>query len=269
MRRLRVKPEAAGEEPLEIDHELVIGRDDADVPIPDAEVSRRHTAVRPIEAGIEVEDLGSMNGTFVDETRIDGKVTVSSNATLRVGKTQIALEVSMAPPEIAPHDLTVPRDVVPPPEVTAARPIPEDLEVTAKRAVPEDLDVTAPRAVPDDLDVTAPRAVPDDLDVTAKRAVPEDLDVTAPRPIPQDLDATAQRPVAQDPDVTAQRPGPGNLEPTAQRAAPPAAPPAAAPPAPAEQGGPPGFLGALKEQPYALLAIGVGLVVAAVLLFLL
>ena len=46
--------------------ELVIGRENADLTIDDAEVSRRHVAVRLEGGQLEVEDLGSANGTFVE-----------------------------------------------------------------------------------------------------------------------------------------------------------------------------------------------------------
>lgn len=164
MRSLRVISETAGEQPLEVEEEVVIGREEADVAITDSEVSRRHTAVRPVEAGIEVEDLDSMNGTFVDGRRIDGKVTVSTNATLRVGMTEIALEVAIPEPEIAPQDLTVPRAVVHEPDLTVAR-----------KAVPPPPDVTVARPVAPQPDVTAPRTTPPAPQLPA-------LDVTAPRP---------------------------------------------------------------------------------------
>ena len=56
---------------LEPEGELVIGREGAALTIEDSELSRRHAAVRPVEGGIEIEDLGSLNGTFVNGQRID------------------------------------------------------------------------------------------------------------------------------------------------------------------------------------------------------
>ena len=56
---------------FELEGELVIGREDAGITIDDAEISRRHAVVRPREGGIEIEDLGSLNGTFVNGVRIE------------------------------------------------------------------------------------------------------------------------------------------------------------------------------------------------------
>jgi pSer/pThr/pTyr-binding forkhead associated (FHA) protein len=78
---------------IEVSQELVIGRENVDVEIDDAELSRRHFAVRPIAGGLEVEDLGSRNGTRVDGTRIDGPTRVKHGAVVTVGMTTLAVEV--------------------------------------------------------------------------------------------------------------------------------------------------------------------------------
>jgi pSer/pThr/pTyr-binding forkhead associated (FHA) protein len=80
---------------IEVSRELVIGRENVDVEIEDAELSRRHVAVRPTEGGLEVEDLGSRNGTRVDGTRIDGPTRIRHGAVLSVGTTTFTVE---APP---------------------------------------------------------------------------------------------------------------------------------------------------------------------------
>src|SRR6266511_2551454 len=56
--------------PLDVGSDLVLGRELADVVIDDPEVSRRHAVVRPVEDGLEIQDLGSLNGTWVNGRRI-------------------------------------------------------------------------------------------------------------------------------------------------------------------------------------------------------
>ena len=68
--------------------ELVIGRENADLTIDDAEVSRRHVSVRLEGGQLEVKDLGSANGTFVNGSRIDGPVKVGGGAKIRIGQTE-------------------------------------------------------------------------------------------------------------------------------------------------------------------------------------
>jgi EmrB/QacA subfamily drug resistance transporter len=80
---------------VEVDRELVIGRADADISIEDSEVSRRHAALRPVEEGLEVEDLGSTNGTFVNGERISTPITISNGGTIRIGRSELAVEVSL------------------------------------------------------------------------------------------------------------------------------------------------------------------------------
>jgi FHA domain len=82
---------------VNIDRELVLGRE-GDVAIDDREVSRRHVAVRPVEQGVQVEDLGSANGTFVDGRRISGAVTVADAGRLQIGVTEVELRVSAQAP---------------------------------------------------------------------------------------------------------------------------------------------------------------------------
>jgi pSer/pThr/pTyr-binding forkhead associated (FHA) protein len=51
----------------------VIGRQhDADIPVPAEEISRHHARLRVTPEGILVEDLGSANGTFINDKRIQG-----------------------------------------------------------------------------------------------------------------------------------------------------------------------------------------------------
>lgn len=57
---------------LEPGRELVIGRrDDADVPLRDDGISRRHAGVRVEGEGAVIRDLGSVNGTYVDGARVE------------------------------------------------------------------------------------------------------------------------------------------------------------------------------------------------------
>jgi pSer/pThr/pTyr-binding forkhead associated (FHA) protein len=77
----------------EIDRELVIGRRDATLTIPDDQASPRHAALRMVDGELEVEDLGSSDGTWVDGERIEGPVILGDGATLCVGATTFIVEI--------------------------------------------------------------------------------------------------------------------------------------------------------------------------------
>jgi predicted component of type VI protein secretion system len=91
----------AGER-IELVGELVVGRENADVTVSDEEVSRRHLAVRPHEDGVELEDLESTNGTFVDGARLSAVVVVSSSARVILGETELEIEVDEPEREFDP-----------------------------------------------------------------------------------------------------------------------------------------------------------------------
>ncbi|MCP3962225.1 MAG: FHA domain-containing protein [bacterium] len=69
-----------------------IGRTFAsDLVLPDIEVSREHAALRVTPEGLEIEDLGSRNGCFVDGRRID-RATVAPGAEVRFGAVTLQVE---------------------------------------------------------------------------------------------------------------------------------------------------------------------------------
>ncbi len=201
---------AAGQD-FEIEHELIIGRRDADLAIADDELSRRHAAVRPSGEGIEVEDLGSLNGTFVNSERIRGAVTLTEQATVRVGRSEMTLHFAAgepsqpeqeaqeagdagrtrlaatlppqpdAPAPEATPSTPEPAVPIPQPQVTRVRPV-ADAELPAGAPEPG---AAAPEPIPQP-EVTRVRAIPQP-EVTRVRAIPQP-EVTRVRPIPDAKD---------------------------------------------------------------------------------
>ena len=50
---------------------VVIGRaPECDISVPADEMSRRHALVKPTPDGLQVEDLGSSNGTYINNKRV-------------------------------------------------------------------------------------------------------------------------------------------------------------------------------------------------------
>ena len=86
---------------LDVESEVVIGRQGATVTIEDSELSRRHAALRPVEGGVEIEDLGSLNGTFVNGKRIDSPTRLAGGDSVKLGQSILELEGAPAPATVA------------------------------------------------------------------------------------------------------------------------------------------------------------------------
>ncbi len=64
------------------------------VPVPDANVSRKHCEIRPSGSGFVVVDLGSTNGTKVNGMRIQGEYVLADGDIVSVGNTHLRFEAS-------------------------------------------------------------------------------------------------------------------------------------------------------------------------------
>lgn len=79
---------------LLLEDELVLGRDCEGLLLADAQVSRRHLRLRPAHGGVEVADLGSTNGTFLNGAPLRAPELVERSARVIIGDTTVALTVS-------------------------------------------------------------------------------------------------------------------------------------------------------------------------------
>ena len=72
----------------------LIGRDrEAVVWIDDESVSRRHARISISEEGATIEDLGSKNGTYVDEKRIRARTPLTDRDVVKIGPATLTLRV--------------------------------------------------------------------------------------------------------------------------------------------------------------------------------
>ena len=112
---------------IEVDAELVVGREDAGLTIEDEEISRRHAVLRPGDGGIEIEDLGSTNGTYVNGMRIAGPTRLAGGDTVKLGRSVLTVEGARAA-------ATVAAPVPPPPPAAAPTPAPAQAAPTPQSA---------------------------------------------------------------------------------------------------------------------------------------
>src|SRR5439155_25947233 len=73
--------------------EVLVGRDNASLGIGDTTVSRRHAVIRPIDDRLEVEDLGSVNGTRVNGIRIRAVTRLKDGDVIEIGGTALTVSI--------------------------------------------------------------------------------------------------------------------------------------------------------------------------------
>ena len=74
---------------------MILGRSkEADIRVPDQNVSRRHAEVRLEDDGYWVVDLGSMNGTIVNGKRVD-RARLADKDRILLGATEIVFGRSL------------------------------------------------------------------------------------------------------------------------------------------------------------------------------
>jgi predicted component of type VI protein secretion system len=84
---------------FEVDREVVVGRVNADITIGDPELSRRHAVLRPAEQALEIEDLGSLNGTWVNGRRLEASsvATLTPGDLVKIGESVLEVEAAPVP----------------------------------------------------------------------------------------------------------------------------------------------------------------------------
>jgi hypothetical protein len=86
---------------FEIAEELTIGREDQALTVDEPGVSRRHAVVRASGDVVTIEDLGSLNGTFVNGAKIDARTTIGHGDTVRIGGTSFRFQSARAGETVA------------------------------------------------------------------------------------------------------------------------------------------------------------------------
>jgi hypothetical protein len=124
---------------VDLGGQLVIGRDEgADVVVADPELSRRHAAVRPSGDAVEVEDLGSLNGTWLNGERIQAPVLLTPGDVVHLGTSEFELATvpASARETIAAAPPPAPAPAPAPPRAPAPVPVPVPAPVPAPLPAP-------------------------------------------------------------------------------------------------------------------------------------
>jgi predicted component of type VI protein secretion system len=87
----------------------VIGRrDDCDLRIPLPTVSRRHCVLSLNKNSVELRDLGSRCGTFVNDQRVEDQIKVKAGDYLRIGPLTFVCQIDGQPAKIVPPKKAAP-----------------------------------------------------------------------------------------------------------------------------------------------------------------
>ncbi|MFN2489616.1 MAG: protein kinase [Actinomycetota bacterium] len=87
---------------IRVKSETLLGRENADITIEDPEISRRHVIIRPSGVGFEIEDVGSLNGTSVNNALIRSAIPLADGDVIEIGGSSIEVGVPARPRTAAP-----------------------------------------------------------------------------------------------------------------------------------------------------------------------
>ncbi len=112
----------------------VIGRrSDCDLRIPLPMVSRRHCQLSLNKNALELRDLESHCGTFLNDKRVDGQTMVKAGDYLRIGPLIFVCQIDGKPEKIVP-----PKKAAPPAPKAAAKPKPQKPAPKPAATAPDD-----------------------------------------------------------------------------------------------------------------------------------
>lgn len=154
---------------IAVDRDLLVGRhQSADVVLQAAEISRKHAALLLKDNALWVQDLGSSNGTFVNDVRIAAETQLQDQDIVQFSSLKFSVLAPVAEVEVAP-----------------------ELEATAEKLV-EDAEKTAAQQMNDQ---GMPELKERDGSVQLSRdGMPTNVGVPKPAPIPEGVDITKVQP---------------------------------------------------------------------------
>lgn len=89
MLELRFKSGPRAGQRVRLRSETVIGREDVDLNLEDREISRKHAVIRPTDDGFVIEDVGSLNGTFLNGGAVRSATSLSHGDVIELGQSKV------------------------------------------------------------------------------------------------------------------------------------------------------------------------------------
>ena len=98
-----ISDDLTGQE-IAIDHDMLVGRHQAaDIVLQAAEISRKHAAFLLKDDALWVQDLGSSNGTFVNDLLIEQETQLKQDDVVQFASLKFLVLEPVAPVEVAPE----------------------------------------------------------------------------------------------------------------------------------------------------------------------
>ena len=157
---------------ISIDRDMVVGRHQAaDIVLQAAEISRKHAAFLLKDGALWVQDLGSSNGTFVNDVQIEQATLLKQDDTVQFASLKFSV--------LAP---------------VAAVEVPAEIEATAEKVV-DQVEVAEPTPAQKMNDQGMPELKQRDASVQLTRdGMPTSVGIPKPAPIPENVDISAVKP---------------------------------------------------------------------------
>ena len=157
---------------IAIDHDMLVGRHQAaDIVLQAAEISRKHAALLLKDNALWVQDLGSSNGTFLNDVRIEGESLVQDGDIIQFASLKFSVLQPAQSVEVAPAIEESIEQIVE--------------ETTEKNAAQQMNDQGMPELKERDASIQLTRdGMPTNVGVPKPAPIPEGTDITSVKPEP-------------------------------------------------------------------------------------
>jgi predicted component of type VI protein secretion system len=95
---------------VELEGRMIVGREECEITVEDEQVSRRHARIEERGGSVTLDDLGSRNGTYLNEVPIREPSRLRDGDVIRMGATAWRFEAPASPsPPSTPRPGNLPR----------------------------------------------------------------------------------------------------------------------------------------------------------------
>lgn len=189
-----------GDEPSQafiIDRDMVVGRHaNADIILDSQEVSRKHAGIGLNDAGIYVVDLGSANGTFINNETFSGEYQLKAGDTIRFAHIEFRVSVQENNTDVSENNSTNNEQQNTAQQTTADNHAIENN--TVDNSIAQQMNEQGMPSLTE-------RA--QDIQVS-REGMPQNISIPKPAPIPEGVDVNQPQPVA----ITEQDKIPSDIE---------------------------------------------------------